>query len=207
MEIYLASGNRHKFEEFVELVMKARLAINFNSAQAVDGMPEVEESGATLEENATIKAKALAARIEYGGWILADDSGLLVDALDGAPGVHSARYAGPGQNAIANNLKLLTELKGVPMEKRTARFSCVLAFHQVGGETQLFSGSCEGHILTAPIGRFGFGYDPLFQPLGYRQSFAQLGSAKKQSLSHRAIAFKAWATYLRDLIADRDAQA
>lgn len=207
MEVYLASSNRHKFEEFVELVMKARLAINLNTPAAVGGMPAVEESGDTLEENARIKAEALAAKVEHGAWVLADDSGLLVDALDGAPGVYSARYAGPGQNTIANNLKLLQELRVVPAEKRTARFSCVLAFHQVGGETHLFKGSCEGHILNAPRGHHGFGYDPLFQPVGYTKSFAELGSAKKQSLSHRALAFKEWAAFMRIKISERDAQA
>lgn len=199
MDVFLASGNNHKFNEFVEMIMKARLQINFHSAMAVDGMPDVDESGDTLEDNAKIKGDALANRLNKGAWVLADDSGLIVDALDGAPGVHSARYAGPGGNAVANNIKLLKELKGIPMEQRTARFSCVLYFLQVGGEGRLFTGSCEGHILTAPTGIYGFGYDPLFRPLGYTKSFAELGSAKKHALSHRARAVKDWAEFVRSL--------
>lgn len=201
MDVFLASGNPHKFEEFVEMVMKARLQLNFHSAAAVDGMPEVEESGDTLEKNARIKGDALAGKLNQEAWVLADDSGLIVDALDGAPGVHSARFAGPGGNAVANNIKLLKELRGIPMDKRTARFSCVLYFRQVGGEGRLFRGSCEGHILTHPMGTHGFGYDPLFQPLGYNESFAELGSARKHALSHRARAVKEWAEYVRAISA------
>lgn len=181
------------------MVMKARLQINFHSAMAVNGMPDVEESGDTLEENARIKADALAGKLNKGAWVLSDDSGLIVDALDGAPGVHSSRFAGPGGNAVANNIKLLKEMRGVPMEKRTARFSCVLCFLQVGGEVRTFKGTCEGHILTAPAGDYGFGYDPLFQPLGYTQSFAELGSAKKHALSHRARAVTEWTAFVRSL--------
>jgi XTP/dITP diphosphohydrolase len=199
MDVFLASGNPHKFEEFVEMVMKARLRINFHSAMAVNGMPDVEESGDTLEENARIKADALAGKLNNGAWVLADDSGLIVDALDGAPGVHSARFAGPGGNAVANNIKLLKELRGLPMDKRTARFSCVLYFLQVGGEGRFFKGICEGHILAAPAGAYGFGYDPLFRPLGYNKSFAELGSAKKHALSHRARAVKEWAEFVKSL--------
>jgi XTP/dITP diphosphohydrolase len=201
MDVFLASGNNHKFEEFVEMIMKARLQINFYSAMAVDGMPEVEESGHTLEENAKIKGDALAAKLNKGAWVLADDSGLIVDALDGAPGVHSARFAGPGGNAVANNIKLLKELRGVPVDRRTARFSCVLYFLQVGGEGRLFKGTCEGHILTAPSGTYGFGYDPLFRPIGYTKSFAELGSAKKHALSHRARAVREWIEFLQSLSA------
>lgn len=197
MDVYLASGNAHKFEEFVTMVMKARLKLNFQSATAIGGMPEVEESGRTFEENARIKADALAQCLPSGAWALADDSGLIVDALAGQPGVHSARYAGPGGNAAANNIKLLHELRGVPMGQRTARFQCVLCFEQKGGEARLFSGSCEGHIQLAPSGTMGFGYDPLFRPLGYNRSFAELGSAQKNLLSHRARAVAEWIKFLK----------
>ena len=196
MDVYLASGNAHKFEEFVEMVMKACLCINFHSAMAVNGMPDVEETGLTLEENARLKADALAAKLHPGTWVLADDSGLIVDALDGAPGIHSARFAGPGGNAVANNIKLLKGLRGIPIDQRTAHFSCVLCFLEVGGEAHIFKGICEGHILTHPTGTYGFGYDPLFRPLGYNKSFAELGSAKKHALSHRARAVKDWATFI-----------
>lgn len=199
MDVYLASGNRHKYEEFVPMVMKARLRINFHSAEALEGMPDVEESGDTLEENARIKADALAARAPGGSWILADDSGLLVDALAGAPGVHSSRYAGPGGNAVANNIKLLQQLRGVPLKDRTARFACVLYFLEKGGSGHVFRGTCEGHIMEAPSGSHGFGYDPLFRPLGYTRTFAELGSAKKHALSHRGRAVEAWAAFVREV--------
>lgn len=192
MDVYLASGNPHKFREFAEMLLTARIPVNFYSAEAVDGMPEVEESGETLEENAGLKARALLERVPSGSWVLADDSGLLVDALGGAPGVHSARYAGPAGNAMANNLKLLKALRDVPMERRTARFSCVLCFTGGNGETAWFKGACEGHILEAPAGTEGFGYDPLFRPLGYTRSFAELSSAQKNALSHRARAVAEW---------------
>ncbi len=198
MEVYLATGNAHKLEEFRQMVEQGQLPVRLHSPDEIGGMPEVEETGTSLEENARIKGQALLARIPTGSWVLADDSGLLVDALDGAPGVHSARYAGPVSNAAANNIKLLHELHEVPMDKRTARFSCVLYFAREGGE-HYFSGSCEGHILTVPSGHQGFGYDPLFQPLGYSLTFADLDSETKHQLSHRGRAVEAWTAFLASL--------
>lgn len=197
MQVVLASGNPHKFEEFSTLVHKARLGIRFLDAGAIGGMPAVEESAETLEENALLKARALAERVPGGSWVLADDSGLEVDALNGAPGVRSARFAGPGGIAAANNLKLLAELKGIPLEKRTARFSCVLYFLQVGGEGHVFTGTCEGHILEHPRGWRGFGYDPLFRPVGYKRTFAEMAASTKNSLSHRARAVRQWIAWLK----------
>ncbi|NDV62734.1 RdgB/HAM1 family non-canonical purine NTP pyrophosphatase [Puniceicoccales bacterium CK1056] len=197
MDIFLASGNPHKFEEFVAILPQDGLKINFHSAEVFGGMPEVEETGSVFEENARIKAEALEELLPLDAWALADDSGLMVDALNGQPGVHSSRYAGPACNAVANNIKLLNELRGVPGEERTARFKCVLCFKQKGGPCHFFSGSCEGHILLAPTGEMGFGYDPLFQPLGYDKSFAELGSAQKNSLSHRGQAISEWVKFLK----------
>lgn len=197
MKIYLASGNAHKFGEFAGMVEAARLPVEFRSAQAIGGMPEVEETGDTFEANAELKAMALAQVVGPAGWVLADDSGLLVDALGGQPGVHSARYAGPGADAEANNGKLLQELEGLPMERRTARFVCVLCFTQAGRPAAFFRGTCEGHILLEPAGMEGFGYDPLFRPLGHGQSFAQLGARVKEVLSHRAEAVAEWVEYMR----------
>jgi XTP/dITP diphosphohydrolase len=196
MDVYLASANPHKCEEFVEMIHKLRIPVNLQGAAAVGGMPEVEESGHTLRENARLKGLALLEKVPPGAWVLADDSGLLVDALDGAPGVHSARFAGPGGNATANNIKLLHLLRDVPMDKRTARFCCVLYFARTGGTELYFEGTCEGHIMTAPSGLRGFGYDPLFQPLGYTKTFAALGSAVKNKLSHRGRAVADWAQHL-----------
>ena len=198
MKIFLATGNAHKLEEFQQMVQQRQLPVDLQSPDQLGGMPEVEESGATLEENAKIKGQALLAHVPTGTWVLADDTGLLVDALDGAPGVHSARFAGPTSNAAANNIKLLHELHEVPMEKRTARFSCVLYFAREG-EEHFFTGICEGHIRTSPSGQQGFGYDPLFQPLGFSLTFADLDSETKHQLSHRGRAVEAWTAYLATL--------
>lgn len=199
MDVFLASGNSHKFEEFISIVLKLGLKLNLYSADYIGGMPEVEETGSTFEENARIKAEALAKRSAYNSWILSDDSGLMVDALDGRPGVQSARYAGPGANDLANNIKLLGELKGLDGDNRTARFRSVLCFLQVGGECLYFSGDCEGRILTSPSGDQGFGYDPLFLPNGYDKSFAELGSAVKNAISHRGRAVASWIEYLKGI--------
>lgn len=196
MKVYLASGNSHKHAEFLQIVRKYRRDFPLHPATKIGGMPDVEECGATFKENARIKARALGGKVPDGAWVVADDSGLIVDALDGAPGVHSARYAGPGGNAVANNIKLLKELKGVPDSRRTARFRCVLCFCQPGGDTHFFKGDCEGRILTVPEGHEGFGYDPLFVPEGYNKSFADLGSAIKNTLSHRGRAVAEWMKFL-----------
>ena len=201
MKIYLASGNPHKLEEFTEMIDGAPAAVELRSADALGGMPPVDECGETLEANARLKAEALAQQAAEGDWILADDSGLLVDALDGRPGVYSARYAGPGANAVANNIKLLHEMHDVPFAQRTARFACVLCFKRAGGISHIFEGTCEGHILKAPSGDRGFGYDPLFQPLGYNRSFADLESAEKHRLSHRGKAVENWLFFVRGLLA------
>ena len=135
------------------------------------------------------------------GWVLADDSGLEVDALDGAPGVRSARYASSTTEGNspdeANNAKLLTALDGKPEHQRTARFRCVLALARAGayGQPELFEGTCEGHIAEAPAGSEGFGYDPLFVPENFVDTFGTLGAEIKGMLSHRAAALrklKAW---------------
>ncbi len=200
MDIYLASGNPHKYEEFAAMLRAAGVAARLLPAAAAGGMPEVEESGATFADNARRKAEALAERVPDGAWVLADDSGLEVDALGGAPGVRSARYAGGQGDAAANNARLLRELAGVPPARRTARFRCVLCFLQRGGgPARFFSGACEGRIVGAPANGGGFGYDPLFQPLGHEQTFAQLDPAAKNRLSHRARAFAAWARFARRL--------
>ncbi|HSH09962.1 MAG TPA: RdgB/HAM1 family non-canonical purine NTP pyrophosphatase [Oceanipulchritudo sp.] len=200
MKVYLATGNPHKCEEFGEMIHKFEVPVSLKSANEVGGMPEVEETGDTLHANARLKGEALLKKVPQGSWVLADDTGLLVDALDGAPGVHSARFAGLAGNAVANNIKLLQLLKGLPLEKRTARFSCVLFFAKAGMEGLFFEGTCEGHIMAAPSGVLGFGYDPLFQPLGYNKTFADLGSAVKNSLSHRGRAVAEWARHLQSMM-------
>lgn len=182
--LIIASGNPHKVEEFEQLLDK----INFKviSAKSCGGMPEVDENGGSFVANAQIKAEALRAVAPKEAWVLADDSGLEVDALDGAPGVYSARYAGSDASDAENVAKLLNALDGLAQEKRTARFRCVLCVIDDSGLISHYDGSCEGYISMAPAGDNGFGYDPVFVPKGYDQSFAQLGDIVKGELSHRA---------------------
>jgi XTP/dITP diphosphohydrolase len=202
--LVIATRNAHKVGE-----IRAILGNHFDYRALNDfpGAPKVIEDADTFAGNATKKAVELAQWLAHRStgsmYVLADDSGLEVDALGGAPGVHSARFAmmdetskAPAENAIdaANNAKLLRLLKDVPLEKRTARFRCVLALTPVvqNGEmkTELFDGACEGRISFAPSGQRGFGYDPLFVPLGHEQSFAELGEDVKNRMSHRAKALQ-----------------
>ena len=156
------------------------------------------ETGATYRENAIAKARAVHDALRVPA--LGDDSGLEVDALEGAPGLYSARYAGPDATDHANNEKLLQALTGLPAAKRTARFRCVLALVAGSEAPRVFEGSCEGRILEAPRGRDGFGYDPVFQPDGETVSFAELEPERKNQISHRARAAR---ELLRNLGLDR----
>jgi XTP/dITP diphosphohydrolase len=165
-------------------------------ASACGGMPKVDESAPDFAGNAALKARALRARAPAGWWLLADDSGLAVDALDGAPGVRSARFAGADGDSAANNRKLLADLAGLPPEQRGARFVCVLCLIDPAGSEHFFTGTCAGRILEAPQGTGGFGYDPLFQPDGDTRSFASMPPAEKNHQSHRARAVAACAQWL-----------
>jgi len=147
-------------------------------------LSEVDETGTTFAENARLKADALAAAT--GLPALADDSGLCVDALEGAPGLYSARWAGAGASDADRNAKLLLALAGVPPERRTARFVCAAALAMPSGETRTAEGVCEGVILNAPQGADGFGYDPLFLLLDRDRTMAELTADEKNRLSHRA---------------------
>lgn len=202
MKFHLASGNAHKVEEFASLARAsaaaaalahgpaAALPIEIISARAAGGMPPVVEDAGTFAGNARKKALALRAKLPADAWVLADDSGLCVEALDGAPGVESAYYAGPQGDPAANLAKLVTVLRDVPDERRGACFMCVLFVTGPDGVGRVFEGSSSGRLLRAPRGGAGFGYDPLFVPTGYGQSFSELGEAVKNSVSHRA---RAWA--------------
>ncbi|MBO8141774.1 MAG: RdgB/HAM1 family non-canonical purine NTP pyrophosphatase [Firmicutes bacterium] len=151
---------------------------------AFPGAPEVEETGSTFAENARLKAEAAARHT--GLWAVADDSGLVVDALGGRPGVLSARFAGPGATDEANNRLLLELLASVPPERRTARFVCAIAIAAPGGRTWVDEGVCEGLVAMAPRGDGGFGYDPLFVVAGLGKTFAELSTGEKNRISHRA---------------------
>ncbi len=189
MRLILASNNPHKGVEFVRLF--GATGVEITGAHAVGGMPAVEETGTTFRENAFLKAEALQPRLGEADFALADDSGLEVDALGGEPGVHSARFAGPGADAAANIEKLLKELGDVPPSQRSARFVCVLCLLDHRGKARYFVGACEGEILRHATGGEGFGYDPVFQPEGHEGSFAALGRNIKDRISHRARAVRA----------------
>ncbi|HDP36036.1 MAG TPA: RdgB/HAM1 family non-canonical purine NTP pyrophosphatase [Candidatus Hydrogenedentes bacterium] len=152
-----------------------------------------EETGATFAENALLKARYYGDALQIA--CIADDSGLMVDALDGAPGVFSARYAGADGNDRANNEKLLEALQETPWHERTARFVCAAAFYQPGGKTHIETGDTLGHIAISPFGDNGFGYDPLFVPDGFEKTFAEMEASEKHAISHRGRAFakmRAW---------------
>jgi XTP/dITP diphosphohydrolase len=189
-KLILATNNRHKIAELTALLEGASVTI-LTKADFPD-FPEIEETADTLAENALEKSRAIFRK--YGIPAVADDTGLEVDCLAGAPGVYSARYAGEGCTFADNNRKLLHELEGVPVERRQARFVTVIAVTYPDGEICL-EGDVHGHIATEPRGDNGFGYDPVFvyQPLG--KTFAEMGSGTKNLVSHRAVAlgkFKDW---------------
>jgi XTP/dITP diphosphohydrolase len=197
LRLVLASGNPHKAAEMRALAADSRLPLEFLSATAFGGMPPVVEDTGTFSGNARRKARALLDRLPAGHWSLADDSGLCVDALAGAPGVESAYYAGPAGDAAANLAKLVTAMTDVPPARRGAHFVCVLCLLDPSGRESLFEGRCAGRLAAAPDGGGGFGYDPLFIPEGQTATLARLGDAAKNALSHRARAWSALAAAFR----------
>ena len=200
MKLHLASGNAHKVQEFQALADASRAAggveIEFVSAKAVGGMPAVVEDTGTFVGNARKKAEALRAKLGEASWVLADDSGLCVEALGGEPGVESAYYAGPQGDSAANLRKLVEVMRGVPEGKRGAYFTCVLVLLGPEKLEQVFEGRCDGELAGEPRGGAGFGYDPLFIPAGQKERLAELGDAVKYRLSHRARATSALLEWL-----------
>jgi len=186
-KILIATRNKHKLREIHQIIQG--FPYELLSLDDVEPIPEIVEDGETFEANAL--KKALTTAKLTGIFTLADDSGLLVDALDGQPGVYSARFAGPEADDEKNNLKLLSSMKDVEEAHRTARFVCVIALASPDGKTQTVQGSCEGSIAFKAAGQGGFGYDPLFVPEGFDQSFAALDSSVKNQISHRAKALQA----------------
>lgn len=198
MQLIIASSNIHKVKE-LDALFQGVLPFKVCSARICGGMPLVNEDGETFIENAQKKALALMQIAPSDAWILADDSGLLVDALDGAPGVYSARYAGEQANDEQNVDKLLKVLQSVPVRQRTARFNCALCLINPDGRIMHFTGACEGHIAMNATAGAGFGYDPVFIPKGYAHSFAELGDATKSEISHRALAVRSMCQELQGL--------
>ncbi len=198
VQIVIASANSHKAQEIQMLLGQG---YECRTLKDYPGAPSAKEDAATFAGNAVKKALCLANWLKQNkhltkSWILADDSGLEVDILEGAPGVHSARYAsGPNSENSpdeANNARLLQELEGRAAHHRTGRFRCVIALAQSGEHTQpqIFEGSCEGRIAQSASGEHGFGYDPLFVPNGFNNSFGELGPEIKSQLSHRGAALR-----------------
>lgn len=191
--VYIASGNGHKVAEFRAMAAASGLSWRILGADAAGGMVEVEESAPTFAGNAAIKAEALAAQVPAGSWVLADDSGVAVDALGGRPGVHSARFAGPGATDAGNRARLLEELAGKP-RPWTAAFVSVLHLIGPAGGPVVAEGRCPGVIIDHERGEGGFGYDSLFVPDGGERTFAELSPAEKDRISHRG---NAWAELVR----------
>lgn len=202
--LLIATRNRHKTAEFAQILDGLAVVEDLHSHP---GLPEIEETGTTFLENAILKAEAASLHLSHLGvsgaetWVLADDSGLAVDALGGAPGVYSARYAGE-QASDAENLRLLLQrMEGqTASTARTARFHCAIAIAQGGALRATFEGTCEGTLATAPTGGGGFGYDPAFIPVGETRSFAEISAAEKNAISHRAAAMREALAWLRQAL-------
>lgn len=184
MDLLLATRNPHKASEFRALLGSQFGITDLESFPAL-ALPE--ETGSTFEKNAVVKALTVSRMADK--LVIADDSGLEVDALDGAPGIYSARYAGEKAGDLANVDKLLRELGNVI--QRSARFRCVIAAARAGKVLGTFEGVVEGAIVDAPRGNAGFGYDPVFQPAGFAQTFAEMARESKNRISHRAKAVAA----------------
>lgn len=187
--IVIATGNHGKLVEFRQLLPPT---FQLLSASQV-GVVLPEETGTTLAENSLLKAKSVFNQLSPKHWVIADDSGLEVDSLNGEPGVYSARYAGVNASMDENIALLLAKLTAVA--NRSARFKAVLSLVNEA-ETMQFEGSIDGKITTQPLGKNGFGYDPIFIPNGYRQTFGELTADVKNKLSHRALAVQKLVTYL-----------
>jgi len=198
-KIVLATRNLGKVEEFERMLKSASLDIEVLGLRDFPDMPDVEETGTTFAENALLKAHQIS---EYTGLpALADDSGLCVDALGGAPGIFSARWAGTHGDDVANLNKVLAEVKALGNPDLGARFRCAVALvipanHQTGAQEIVHEGEMVGHLVMEPRGENGFGYDPIFQPLGYTVTSAQLPSEEKDAISHRG---RALATMLPEI--------
>lgn len=185
-KIVVATRNKGKIKEIDEIMQG--MGIEFVTQDDIGIDVDVEENGTSFEENSFIKAEAISNLCDYP--VIADDSGLEVDYLNGEPGIYSARYAGENASDDEKINKLLTNMKNCPTEKRTARFVCAATLVFKDGKKISVRGECEGVILTEPKGRGGFGYDPVFYVPEYNATFGEIPLSEKNKISHRAIAFK-----------------
>lgn len=189
MTLIFATHNPNKVKEIQALLPEY---IQLKSLSDIGYIEEIEEYGSTIEANAKIKVEAIAGKYNFP--CFADDTGLEVEALDGKPGVKSARYAGEDKDDEANKRKLLEDLNR--FKNRSARFKTVIHYKNQGVEHQ-FTGICEGEITKEECGNLGFGYDPIFKPKGYEQTFAEMGSVQKNKISHRSLAFQQLIEFLK----------
>lgn len=186
-KVIIATKNKGKAKEFKAFFAPYKIeAVSLLDLE--EEVPDIEETGESFVENAALKAEEISSRFQQP--VLADDSGLIIDSLEGRPGIYSARYAGEPTNDRANIDKVLEEMKQIPLEERSARFVCVLAIARPDEETIFVTGYCEGHIKTEQCGENGFGYDPIFIPKGYTETMAQLDPSEKNQISHRKQAMK-----------------
>lgn len=192
MRLTVASRNPGKLRELDRLLEPAGWQV-VGIEELAPGF-DVEETGETFEENSLLKARA--ARDQVGGWVMADDSGLEVEALGNEPGVRSARFLGPEATFPERRAEILRRLEGLPDERRAARFRCVVSLVGPAGDERLFEGICPGTIARAARGEGGFGYDPVFLPAGYDRTFAEMEPGLKDRLSHRGIAVRKAAEFL-----------
>jgi len=205
MKLILATRNQYKIEEIKKILSEndeAGQKIEILTLRDFPNVPEVEETGKTMQENAILKAKAIYS--VKGIPALADDSGLEVDALNGAPGVVSARFAGPGCIYKDNNVKLLGLLKGIPEDKRGATFKCLVAVALGPDDVRIVEGKVRGVITDKEIGKNGFGYDPVFYHPESGKTFAELTQEEKNWVSHRGIAFRKAKELIKELMTDDD---
>ena len=200
LQLLAATTNKHKVQEFLDLIRDIQEKIRILTPDMIPGFPEIEENGSTFEENSAIKACTASRYADMAAF--ADDSGLEVRALNGRPGVYSSRYAGENATDQDRIAKLLAELGGA--EDRAARFVCVISLAYRGNLVAQFRGEVNGRIIEAPKGTNGFGYDPVFVPEGYDRTFAELGAAVKDRISHRARAFAQAAEFIRSELSNMD---
>ncbi|APG26487.1 non-canonical purine NTP pyrophosphatase, RdgB/HAM1 family [Syntrophotalea acetylenivorans] len=193
MELMVATTNKGKLKEIRRLL--ADTGIQVKGLDEIPDLPEIVEDGDTFEANA--RKKALTVARHCGCLTLADDSGLVVEALQGEPGVYSARYAGPGASDSDNNQKLLAAMTGLPREQREAAFHCAMALCEPSGVCHIFQGRLQGLILEEPRGGGGFGYDPLFLVPEYGKALAELPLEIKNRISHRGEALRQTLAYLQ----------
>ncbi len=194
--LFLATRNKHKTREIQKMLGDTVIVTD---ATGFPELPEIEETGATFEANARLKAEGSSQHVP--GWVLADDSGLEVDALSGEPGIYSARYAGPERSDLENTELVLKKMNGVPKQQRGARFRCVLAVARHGKTMAVFEGCVEGILATEIMGEGGFGYDPIFIPQGYSTTFGHLSDEIKNTISHRSCALKKFVVWWQQAVA------